>query len=170
MKKKSNFTKKVSKEGKMVIADYSRTASLEFSDSAIKHQQKESKIALNNLIRNAYVIHYVDQGYSGLNFNRPAFKKMLNAIKKGKIDGIIVSDFDRVTRNVFDLDYFVTEVLEPRKIQLYSASQKKSYITLRNEFISGEMEEIYNSYYKSVQNKSRKISTKFLKKSAKGGK
>ena len=110
----------------------------------------------------AYIIHYVDKGYSGLNFNRPAFKRMLNAIKNDKIDAIVVSDFDRITRNVFDLDYFVTEVLNPRKIKLFSASQNESYTTLKNKFIFDEMEEIYEAQYKSEQQIRRKMATAIL--------
>ena len=38
-------------------------------------------------------IEYVDDGYSGTNFERPAFKRMIEDAKTGKIDTIIVKDF-----------------------------------------------------------------------------
>ena len=49
------------------------------------------------------VVEYVDDGYSGTNFNRPAFKQMIEDAKKGKIDVILVKDLSRLGR-----DYIVT--------------------------------------------------------------
>ena len=39
---------------------------------------------------------YVDAGYSGRNFNRPEFKKMIAAIERGEIDCVIVKDLSRL--------------------------------------------------------------------------
>ena len=49
----------------------------------------------------AYKI-YSDRGYSGSNTSRPAFQEMLNDVKKGAIDHIIVYRLDRVSRSVLD--------------------------------------------------------------------
>ena len=38
------------------------------------------------------VSEYIDDGHSGLNFDRPAFKRMIEDAKAGKIDTIIVKD------------------------------------------------------------------------------
>ena len=41
----------------------------------------------------------VDDGYSGVSFNRPNFKKLEDAIRKGAIDCIVVKDLSRFSRN-----------------------------------------------------------------------
>ena len=41
---------------------------------------------------------YIDDGYSGTNFNRPAFKEMLEDIKNKRINTIIVKDLSRFAR------------------------------------------------------------------------
>ena len=45
---------------------------------------------------------YSDKGYSGKNTNRPAFKEMMEDIKSGVIDKVIVYKLDRISRNVVD--------------------------------------------------------------------
>ena len=41
------------------------------------------------------IAEYIDDGYSGLNFDRPSFRRMIEDAKVGKIDTIIVKDLSR---------------------------------------------------------------------------
>ena len=49
---------------------------------------------------------YVDDGYSGLNFNRPGFQRMLQDIENGKINLIITKDLSRLGRNYIETGYY----------------------------------------------------------------
>ena len=49
----------------------------------------------------------VDDGYTGTNFNRPGFKKILNLIKSGEIDCIIVKDLSRLGRDFTEVLRYV---------------------------------------------------------------
>ena len=42
---------------------------------------------------------YVDDGWSGLNFDRPSFNRMLDDIEAGKIDVVITKDLSRLGRD-----------------------------------------------------------------------
>lgn len=46
---------------------------------------------------------YIDDGYSGTNFDRPDFKRMIQDAESGKIDCIITKDLSRLGRN-YDCD------------------------------------------------------------------
>lgn len=59
-------------------------------------------------------VHYVDDGYTGTNFNRPAFKKMIEDIELGKIDTVMVKDLSRLGREYLQVGYY-TENFFPQK-------------------------------------------------------
>lgn len=43
---------------------------------------------------------YVDDGYSGANFNRPAFKEMMIEVESGNVSAVIVKDQSRLAENI----------------------------------------------------------------------
>ena len=52
---------------------------------------------------------YIDDGYSGTNFNRPDFQRMMSDVDDGKIDTIIVKDMSRLGRDYLRVGY-LTEI------------------------------------------------------------
>ena len=60
---------------------------------------------------NGYEIYdyYIDDGYSGLNYNRPNFQRMLQDIEDGKIDLVITKDLSRLGRDYIMTGYY-TEI------------------------------------------------------------
>ena len=52
----------------------------------------------------------VDDGFSGVNFERPAFKQMLEDIKAGKTNCIIVKDLSRFGRNYIEVGRFIQKI------------------------------------------------------------
>ncbi|MDD2979308.1 MAG: recombinase family protein [Hespellia sp.] len=52
----------------------------------------------------------VDDGYSGVNFERPAFQKMLSDIKEGKVNCVIVKDLSRFGRNYIEVGKYIEKI------------------------------------------------------------
>ena len=57
------------------------------------------------------VEEYVDDGYSGGNFERPGFKRMIEDIESGKIDCILTKDFSRLGRELYQTGSFIEDYL-----------------------------------------------------------
>ncbi len=45
---------------------------------------------------------YCDNGHTGTNFERPAFQRLMDDVRNGKIDCIVVKDLSRFGRNYLD--------------------------------------------------------------------
>lgn len=56
------------------------------------------------------VLEFVDDGYSGTNFERPAVKQMLSLIREGKICCVIVKDLSRFGRNYLEVSDYLEQI------------------------------------------------------------
>ena len=63
---------------------------------------------------------YVDDGYSGTNFQRPSFQRMITDIEDGKIDTVITKDLSRLGRNYLESGAYI-EVFFPQHHVRYIA-------------------------------------------------
>lgn len=90
------------------------------------------------------VDYYVDDGYSGTNFDRPEFQRMLEDIKNKKIDVIIIKDLSRLGRNYIETGNFVEVVFPAMGVSVISVDEKyeidssdyygSDYVSLKNLF------------------------------------
>lgn len=87
---------------------------------------KESESILNqkDFLTN-YVINkgwilvdiYCDDGYSGTNFERPDFKRMINDIEEGKINLVITKDLSRLGRDYIETGYYLEKYFPSNDIR-----------------------------------------------------
>lgn len=109
------------------------------------------KMYLNKYIKkfdNYKAFEYIDDGYSGTNFNRPAFKKLIKDIENKKIDVVITKDSSRLGRNVSWVTYYIDEYFPSNKIRYISIDDNYD----SNNINSTEMElltfkTLFNDYY-----------------------
>ncbi len=78
---------------------------LDGDSNSIRNQKMLlQKYADENRLRN--VKFYVDDGYSGSNFDRPDFKRMMDDVDNGKISTVIVKDMSRFGRDHILVGYY----------------------------------------------------------------
>ena len=79
------------------------------SDSIINQQRViEDYCASRSELRIAE--HYADDGYTGTNFDRPAFQRMLTDLQAGKVNCVVVKDLSRFGRDYIDMGYYLERV------------------------------------------------------------
>lgn len=81
------------------------------SDSIINQKAILTKYAKDNGFENIQT--FVDDGYSGVSFNRPAFQELLELMENGKVAVLITKDLSRLGRNYIEVGNY-TEILFPR--------------------------------------------------------
>ncbi len=59
-------------------------------------------------------VHFTDDGYSGVNFNRPGFQSLIAEVEAGNVSTVIVKDMSRFGRNYLQVGFY-TEVMFPQK-------------------------------------------------------
>ncbi len=64
--------------------------------------------------------HFVDDGYTGTNFNRPGFQQMLEAIDAGLVSTVIVKDMSRLGRDYLQVGYYTESYFPERNVRLIS--------------------------------------------------
>lgn len=60
---------------------------------------------------------YVDDGFSGTNFNRPDFQRMINDIERGIINMVITKDLSRLGRNYIQVGYYTEDYFPSKNVR-----------------------------------------------------
>ena len=110
------------------------------------------KYAKDNGFENIEV--FVDDGYSGVSFNRPDFQRLLEMMEQGKVATLITKDLSRLGRNYIEVGQY-TEMLFPRWEVRYIAIND-NYDSLYNEGNElAPFKNLFNEWY--ARDTSKKI-------------
>ena len=109
---------------------------------------------------------YIDDGYTGLNTDRPAFQKMLFDIEKGIINTVVTKDLSRLSRNSFEANYYIEIYFLERNIRYISVLDNvDTYIKNSNNDMIQFKTLINDWYSKDI---SRKVRTAVWARKEKG--
>ena len=86
------------------------TDAVKTESNSISNQRELIKDFLNDKDDIEVVSERVDDGFSGVNFERPAFQAMLEDIRKGLVDCVVVKDLSRFGRNYIDAGRYIEQI------------------------------------------------------------
>ncbi len=114
------------------------------------------------------VREFVDNGFSGLNFERPAVQELLELVKDGRVGCILVKDFSRFGRNAIETGYFIERVFPLYRVRFISVSDH--FDSVQHDGDTGGMEVAFkflmSEYYS--RDLSKKISSAKHEKARRG--
>ena len=67
---------------------------------------------------------YIDDGYTGTNFNRDSFERMFNDIRANKVDCVIVKDLSRLGRNHIETSKYIEIVFPMLKVRFIAINDQ----------------------------------------------
>lgn len=101
---------------------------------------------------------FIDDGYSGVSFNRPHFKKLEDAIRKGRIDCIVVKDLSRFSRNYIDAGRYLEKLFPQLGVRFIAVNDAYDSLTgdpQSDSFVIPFKNLINDSYCKDISMKIR---------------
>ena len=108
---------------------------------------------------------YIDNGYTGTDFERPAFHRMMADIQSGRIRCVVVKDLSRFGRNFLETGYYIETVFPKLNVKLISVndafdSSKQS----DQDSISVPIKNMVNQMYAMDTSKKRYIAEELKRK------
>lgn len=147
-------------------ADYRRLS----KEDLIKKNESES-ISNQGLLINSFaknnnlniVKTYIDDGYSGANFDRPGFEQLIEDIESGLINCVITKDLSRIGRELYKTGIYIEEYFREKRVRYIAIND--SYDSLVGDSMLG-VKLSFNDLY--LRDQSKKVRSSFRVKQEKG--
>lgn len=78
-------------------------------------------------------LEFIDDGYSGTNFERPSFIRMMSEIEKRKIDCVVVKDLSRFGRNYIETGKYLERVFPMYEVRFLSVNDNYDSTDEKND-------------------------------------
>ena len=132
--------------------DYGDSVSIETQRKIIRQYAKESGIPV--------VDEYIDDGWSGTNFDRPAFQRMMEDTYAGRVNCIITKDLSRFGREHIQADYYLEIDFPSRNIRYIAVSDNEDTEKGLSDFVP--FKNLFNEWF--ARDTSRKVKAAFKAK------
>ena len=135
----------------------SRDDNLEGESYSIGNQKKLlAKVAKEKGYTN--LVHFLDDGISGVTMNRPGFVEMICQLEQGKAAAVFVKDLSRLGRNYIEVGRLTEEFFPNYDIRLVAVSDNIDTAEGENEL--APIRNLFNEWYARDISKKRRISNK----------
>ena len=110
------------------------------------------------------ISEYIDDGWSGTNFERPSFKRMMEDVDAGRISCIATKDLSRFGRDHVMVGYYLEYVFPEKQIRYIAVSENEDSKKGLSDFVP--FKNLFNEWF--AKDTSRKVKTALHAKHAAG--
>ena len=101
---------------------------------------------------------YVDDGFTGTNFNRPSFIRLKEDIEQGKINMVITKDLSRLGRDYIDTGYYLEKYFPAKNVRYIAVNDGiDTFSKNSNNDIGPFMSVVNDMYAKDISKKVRTV-------------
>ena len=104
------------------------------------------------------LVHFLDDGISGVTMDRPGFNDMMEQLAAGKATAVFVKDLSRLGRNYIEVGRLTEEFFPEHDIRLVAVSDNIDTAEGENEL--APIRNLFNEWYARDISKKRRISNK----------
>lgn len=138
--------------------NYGDSVSIETQRTILRQYAKDNNFNV--------VDEYIDDGWSGTNFERPAFIRMMNDVEAGKINCIVTKDLSRFGREHVMMDYYLEFVFPEKQIRYIAVTENEDTEKGLSDFVP--FKNLFNEWF--AKDTSRKVKAALQAKFAAGEK
>ena len=137
------------------LAAYIRISKKEKEVNSIANQKDLIDYYIKDKVDMKIYNYYVDNGYSGTNFDRPELKRMLKDISNKKVDIVIVKDLSRLGRDYIEVGELLDSILPLYDVKLISINDNIDGLNDEEDsYLLKGLLNIYNENYpRDISNK-----------------
>lgn len=135
---------------------YGDSVSIETQRTILQQYAKEQGLHV--------VGEYVDDGWSGTNFERPDFQRMMDDMEAGKVNCIVTKDLSRFGREHVMMDYYLEFLFPEKRVRYIAVAENEDTEKGLSDFVP--FKNLFNEWF--AKDTSRKVKTAFKAKFAAG--
>lgn len=136
--------------------EYGDSVSIETQRTILQQYAQENHLHI--------VGEYVDDGWSGTNFDRPDWKRLMADVESGKVNCIVTKDLSRFGREHIQMDYYLEFVFPEGGIRYIAVTDNEDTEKGLSDFVP--FKNLFNEWF--AKDTSRKVKAAFKAKFANG--
>ncbi len=137
------------------VALYVRLSKEDYKSKTSESVENQKLLLLKYIRENNYNLYdyYIDDGYTGTNFNRPDFKRMLDDIILKKVNMVVVKDLSRLGRDYITVGYYIEKWFPNNGVRFISLLDNVDTFTQNGDNDMAPFRSIFNDLYSKENSK-----------------
>lgn len=151
------------------VGIYTRLSREDEKDKESESIDTQKKLLTNYIKSQGWTLFkiYVDDGFTGTNFNRPDFKNLINDIELGNVNLVITKDLSRLGRDYIETGYYLEKYFPLKNVRYIALND--GIDTFDNNNTNNDMtpfKSVFNDMY--AKDISKKVRSSLLTKASSG--